>query len=98
MTKNDISKVLVVDDDRSALDSLSEVLEHEGYQVYRATSGIQALEIMSSRELDLILTDLRMRDLDGMKVLEVVRSTQKDIPVIVMTGFASMETAIDAIH
>lgn len=98
MTETDIPKVLVVDDDRSALDSLSEVLEHEGYQVHRAMSGKHALEILSSQELDLILTDLRMRELDGMKVLEVVRSTQKDIPVIVMTGFASMETAIDAIH
>ncbi|MFN8009389.1 MAG: sigma-54 dependent transcriptional regulator [Terriglobia bacterium] len=98
MTNGKNSKILVVDDDRSALDSLAEVLEREGYQVFRATSGREALETLASRELDLVLTDLRMRELDGMKVLEVVRSTRKELPVIVMTGFASMETAIDAIH
>jgi two-component system response regulator AtoC len=98
MRDKDTPRILVVDDDRSALDSLSEVLEHEGYAVHRALNGEQALEILSRQPLDLVVTDLRMRELDGMKVLEVTRSTQKDTPVIVMTGFASMETAIHAIH
>ncbi|MBI3951041.1 MAG: sigma-54-dependent Fis family transcriptional regulator [Acidobacteria bacterium] len=90
--------ILVVDDDRSALESLSEVLQKEGYAVLRAKSGAEALEALSSENLDLVLTDLRMREIDGMKVLEEVRSLRPEIPVIVMTAFASMETAIDAIR
>jgi DNA-binding NtrC family response regulator len=91
-------RILVVDDDRSALDSLAEVLEREGYTVLRAMRGAEALEILSSEHLDLVLTDLRMHEVDGMKVLEGVRSAEKEIPVIVMTAFASMQTAIDAIR
>jgi two-component system response regulator AtoC len=98
MNQNGIPKILVTDDDRSALDSLSEVLEKEGYAVLRAESGAEALKVLSSEPLDLVLTDLRMREIDGMKVLEVARSSQRDVPVIVMTGFASMETTIDAIR
>lgn len=91
-------RILVVDDDRSALESLSEVLEREGYIVRRAMGGAQALQVISSENLDIVLTDLRMREVDGMKVLGAVRSGGKEIPVIVMTAFASMETAIDAIQ
>lgn len=98
MNSDGVSTILVVDDDLSALESLSEVLQREGYTVLQADSGAKAIEVLSSKDLDLVLTDLRMREFDGMKVLEKTRSTQKDIPVIVMTAFASMETAIDAIR
>jgi two-component system, NtrC family, response regulator AtoC len=98
MKENGGAKILVVDDDHSALESLAEVLQEEGYNVLQAGSGSAALEILSSVRLNLVLTDLRMREIDGMKVLEAARSAQKDIPVIVMTGFASMETAIHAIR
>jgi two-component system, NtrC family, response regulator AtoC len=90
--------ILVVDDDRSALQSLAEVLEKEGYSVFPVNSGAKALEVLIAEKFDLVLTDLRMREIDGMKVLDCARSCQKDVPVIVMTGFASMETAIDAIR
>ena len=92
------STILVVDDDRSALESLSEVLQKEGFSVLQAAGGAEALDYLSDEDLDLVLTDLRMRDIDGMKILEAVQATRKDTPVIVMTGFASMETAIDAIR
>lgn len=90
-------RILIVEDDQSALESLAEVLEGEGYAVLRAKGGAEALELISSEELDLVLTDLRMREVDGLKVLEEVRSKRPETPVIVMTAFASMETAIDAI-
>ncbi len=89
--------ILVVDDDRSALESLSEVLQREGYSVVYAHNGAEALEAVASENLDLILTDLRMRDVDGMKVLEESRQRRPEVPVIVMTAFAAMDTAIDAI-
>lgn len=100
MSEESRARILVVDDDQSALDSLSEFLEKEGHEVLRAAGGAQALQILSAEAsvFDLVLTDLRMRHTDGMKVLEAVAATRKDTPVIVMTGFASMETAIEAIR
>ncbi len=98
MNQDETHTILVVDDDRSALESLAEVLQNEGYAVRQAKSGTDALEILGSETPDLVLTDLRMRQVDGMKVLETVRSTQPEILLIVMTAFASMETAIEAIR
>jgi two-component system response regulator AtoC len=98
MNAAESQRILVVDDDRSALQSLAEVLEKEGYTVRPVDSGAKALEALSAEKFDLVLTDLRMREVDGMKVLDCARSCQKDVPVIVMTGFASMETAIEAIR
>jgi DNA-binding NtrC family response regulator len=100
MSEHPRARILVVDDDQSALDSLSEFLEKEGHEVFRAAGGPHALKLLSAQAsvFDLVLTDLRMRDTDGMKVLEAVGATRKETPVIVMTGFASMETAIEAIR
>lgn len=89
--------ILVVDDDHSSLASLRDVLEHEGYRVLCCRSGTEALESLPRCSPNLVLTDLRMREIDGMRVLEAVRELQKDIPVIVMTAFTSMETAVEAI-
>ena len=100
MSEEPRARILVVDDDQSALDSLSEFLENEGHEVFRAAGGSQALELLDAEAsvFDLVLTDLRMRQTDGMKVLEAVAASRKETPVIVMTGFASMETAIEAIR
>jgi DNA-binding NtrC family response regulator len=92
-------KIMVVEDDPSALDSLAEVLERDGYHVVRARGGREALEIISSEAaLDLVITDLRMPEVDGMKILEAIRGEEKEVPVVVMTAFASMETAVAAIR
>ncbi|NTV51473.1 MAG: sigma-54-dependent Fis family transcriptional regulator [Candidatus Firestonebacteria bacterium] len=90
--------ILVVDDDHSSLSSLQDVLQQAGYLVITAQSGVEALERLTDSAPNLIITDLRMREIDGMKLLETVRKTRKDLPVIVMTAFTSMETAIEAIR
>jgi DNA-binding NtrC family response regulator len=90
--------ILVVDDDLSSLSTLRDVLLQAGYQVITAQSGVEALERLTDSSPNLIITDLRMREIDGMKLLETVRKSRKDLPVIVMTAFTSMETAIDAIR
>jgi DNA-binding NtrC family response regulator len=95
---NSAPRVLVTDDDRSALALLSEVLEKEGYTVLRAESSAEALKILSSQPVDLVLTDLRMPEIDGMQVLDQTQAMQKDVPVIVMTSSASIETTIEAIR
>jgi DNA-binding NtrC family response regulator len=91
--------ILAIDDDRSALRSLADVIEKEGYDLLQTTSPKKALELISSyeSELDLVLTDLRMGEIGGLQILESVRSQHPDIPVIVLTAFADMESAVEAI-
>jgi two-component system response regulator AtoC len=92
------TRILVVDDDPSALSTLAELLELEGYEVSRAAGGPEAIALMEQQPFDLVLTDLRMREMDGLMVLQSSRSLRPEVPVIVMTAFASMETTIDAIR
>jgi DNA-binding NtrC family response regulator len=98
MPTSDIPCILVIDDDHSSLSSLQDVLQQAGYRVITAQSGVEGLERLTDSMPNLVITDLRMREIDGMKILEAVRKNRKDLPVIVMTAFTSMETAIDAIR
>jgi DNA-binding NtrC family response regulator len=98
MSKNESISILIVDDDYSSLSSIRDVLKQEGYTILEARGGAEALSLLEKSTPNLVLTDLRMRDVDGMKVLEAMRAKCKEIPVIVMTAFTSMETAIDAIR
>ena len=93
-------KVLVVDDDPSALESLAEVLAKEDYEVLATRKSREALELVqdTERDLDLVVTDLRMSGIDGMKILEAVREGRPEIPVIVLTAFADMGSAVEAIR
>ena len=87
-----------MDDDQAALSSLGEALGREGYHIAAAGGGAEALRLLEDITPDLVITDLRMRDVDGMKVLETVRATRKEIPVIVMTAFIDKDTAIEAMR
>lgn len=89
-------RLLVVDDEAVIRDGLKRVLEGESFVVETCSSGFHALEIMQQRELDLIITDLKMPGMSGIEVLKSVRILQPDIPVILITGYASIDTAVDA--
>ena len=90
--------ILVVDDDHSAQRALIQVLRREKYAAEGASSAAEALEKLKERPCDLIVTDIRMEGMDGMELMRTVRSQWPDIPVIVMTAFASIDTAIRSIH
>jgi len=92
--------ILVIDDDRSALESLSDVLRGEGYRVVTESRSLQAIRAISSPSLDvdLILTDLRMPEADGTQVLQAVREHHPHVPLIILTAFADMDSAIEAIR
>ena len=77
--------VLVVDDDREIVKAIAILLEKEGYQVCRAYDGLQALDILMSREVHLILMDIMMPKLDGLSALMKIRE-QKNLPVIVLSA------------
>jgi DNA-binding NtrC family response regulator len=90
--------VLVADDDAVARDLLVEVLMREGYQVRAAAGGAEAIRCAESEVFDLALIDLRMPDVDGLGVLARLRALDPSPPVLILTAFATMETAIEAIR
>ncbi len=92
------ASILVVDDDLSAQRALLQVLKKEGYRVEGAASAAQALEKLKDHPVDLLITDVRMERMDGMELMRQSRARWPDMPVIVMTAFASIDTAIRSIH
>lgn len=92
------SKVLVVDDEQSVATTVRAILQLDGNEVTAVTNGKEALELLREREFDIVLTDLRLDDLDG---IEVLRETQKlwpDTVAIMLTGYASLESAVAALR
>jgi DNA-binding NtrC family response regulator len=91
-------RVLAVDDDRAMANVLKSHLALEGFDVEVSTDATQALAMMSSRDFDVLLTDLRMRGMDGMELCRRTLAVRPGLPVIVVTAFGSLETAVDAIR
>ncbi len=91
-------KLMVVDDEEIARTNLQHILEKEGYQVATATNGVEALEQMNSAAFDLVLTDLRMLELGGMELLERIKSRHVDTEVVIVTGYASVDSALESVQ
>jgi diguanylate cyclase (GGDEF)-like protein/PAS domain S-box-containing protein len=90
--------VLIVDDDPFALQSIAKVLEGESYEVTTAASGSEALDLLKQESFDLVLTDLRMPDVDGLEVLRQAKEIAPQAVVLILTGYASVESAIEALR
>ena len=90
-------EILVIDDEEVALRNLSLVLRKEGYRVTAASSGKQALSCLDRQAFALVLTDLKMPQIDGMQVLRRVKSLYPKTEVIMITGFSSIDSAIEAL-
>ncbi len=91
-------KILVVDDDEVTRNLLTEVLEKEDFSVSQASSGEAALQIIQKQNFSVILSDIRMLEVDGMQVLSTVKEKKLDTVVILMTGFGNLEGAVKAIQ
>ncbi|AGF77408.1 CheY-like receiver, AAA-type ATPase and DNA-binding domain-containing response regulator [Desulfocapsa sulfexigens DSM 10523] len=89
--------ILVVDDEEVALKNLCHVLRKEGYQVVAAKSGKQALSYLEKNEFPLVLTDLKMPQVDGMQVLKRVKSLYPQTEVIMITGFSTVDSAVESL-
>ncbi|MFP5213590.1 MAG: response regulator, partial [Acidobacteriota bacterium] len=89
--------VLVVDDEPIARTNVEYVLKKEGYQVSTAANGIEALEQMAQRDFELILTDLKMEKMDGIQLLERAKQVAPHTEIVVITGFATVNSAVDAL-
>ena len=88
--------ILLIDDEKIALLNLTHVLEQEGYRVTACQDGERGLQAMQKTAFDLVLTDLRMPGIDGMAVLQHIMATTPDVPVIMITGHATLDSAVDA--
>ncbi len=90
-------KIIVVDDEKRMCDSLSALLTDEGYQVEAYQDPSEAAQAIRTNRVDLVITDIKMPGVDGLELLQIVKQVDLDIPVILMTGYASLESAVDAI-
>jgi two-component system nitrogen regulation response regulator NtrX len=88
--------ILIVDDEREILNSLSGVLQDEGYDTLTAGSGEDALKVVRENGVNLILLDVMMPDIDGVEVLRRAKEMEPDIPVIMISGNATIETAFES--
>jgi DNA-binding response OmpR family regulator len=95
---NETAHVLVVDDEGAIRYSVSKTLQRIGYEVEEAASGEEALEMMGKREYDVILTDIRMPGLTGVDLLKRIKDIAPDGIVILMTGYASLGTAVESLR
>jgi two-component system, NtrC family, nitrogen regulation response regulator NtrX len=91
-----MSKILVVDDEKSIRNTLREILTYEKYDVSDADSGITALEMLKQAEYDVILLDIKMPQMDGLEVLEHILA-EYEAPVIMISGHGTIETAVEAL-
>ncbi|NWF94097.1 MAG: sigma-54-dependent Fis family transcriptional regulator [Syntrophaceae bacterium] len=89
-------RILVVDDEMIVCESCKRILEEEGYEVDTALSGMEAFDKMRQSPFDVVITDLKMPGVDGMEVLKTVRRDYPDTIVIMITGFSTVETAVEA--
>src|SRR4029453_1799052 len=90
-------KVLVVDDEVGMLTLLRNYLTREGYEIHTAPSGETALQFLEEHDCDVVLPDLRMGGIDGLALVRAIRATRPETPVILMTAFGGIETAIEAV-
>jgi PAS domain S-box-containing protein len=90
--------ILIVDDETSITITLSELLRREGYLVNSANSGAEALDLIGDTDYDLVIVDLHMKGIDGMTVLDQLRQKRPLTPGIILTGYASMDSAIAALR
>ena len=91
------SQVLVVDDEEIARTNLEYILRKEGHQVSTAANGLEALEKVKAQEFDVVLTDLKMEKMDGLQLLESVKQIAPHTEIIMVTGYATVSTAVDAL-
>ena len=90
--------ILVVDDEESIRISLKRMLEKENFQVTTAENGSLALKKLANHPYDLVLTDIMMGDISGLKLLENIKEKYSGVLVLLMTGYSSIETSIDALR
>lgn len=92
-----MSRILVIDDERSIRNTLKDILEYEKYQVDLAEDGIKAIDKIKAGSFDVVLCDIKMPGLDGIEVLEKLQELTPDTPVVMISGHGNIDTAVESI-
>ena len=90
--------ILIVDDEKNYPRILGAVLEDEGYEIFTANSGPEALETLEGTDVDLVLTDMKMPIMDGIQLLEKIKAKDPELPVIMMTAHGTVDKAVEAMQ
>lgn len=89
--------VLIVDDEEDMLETCKMILEPYGFKIYTAVSPVQALEYIKSKNIDVVVTDLRMPEMDGLELISQIKEVSPRTEILVFTAYASIETAVESI-
>jgi len=93
-----MAKILVIDDEEDMCWALEKALQEDGFEVLTANSGLVGLTSFTSNVVDLVLLDMKLLDMNGLEVLAQIRQKNVDIPVLMMTGYSSLDIALQAIE
>src|SRR4029077_5100707 len=97
-TNGEPLRVLIIDDEEFHAETLAESLQRVGYECAIATTGSRGAKRMDHEDWDVILTDLKMPDMDGLAILRKAKQEQPDAEVVVITGHGDVKTAVEAMH
>ena len=92
-----MANILIIDDEKSIRRTLREILEYESYKIDEASDGVDGLTKFSEGDYDVVLLDIKMPKMDGMEVLEKLLASGDDVPVIMVSGHGTVETAVEAV-
>ena len=92
-----MSNILIIDDEKAIRKTLSEILSYEGYKIEEAGDGEEGLKKFKEKAYDVVLCDIKMPKLDGIEFLEKAREANPDVPVIMISGHGTIETAVEAV-
>ncbi|HMH31739.1 MAG TPA: sigma-54 dependent transcriptional regulator [Puia sp.] len=92
-----MSNILIIDDEKAIRKTLSEILSYEGYKIDEAGDGEEGLKKFREKEYDVILCDIKMPKIDGIEFLERAKESNADVPIIMISGHGTIETAVEAV-
>lgn len=92
-----MSSILIIDDEKAIRKTLSEILSYEGYKIEDAENGEDGLKKFNEKTFDVVLCDIKMPKIDGMEFLERAKASNPDVPVIMISGHGTIETAVEAV-
>ncbi|MBN2683483.1 MAG: sigma-54-dependent Fis family transcriptional regulator [Bacteroidales bacterium] len=92
-----MSKILIIDDERSIRNSLKEIIEYENHEVETAENGILGLELIEKNDFELVFCDIKMPGMDGIEVLDKILLNHPEVPVVMISGHGNIDTAVECI-
>ena len=91
-----LNNVIIIDDDKHIRDACRQVLAKENYDVTEAEDGLKGLELLKKKKYNIVILDLKMPGISGMSVLKKIKENYLDTAVIIITGYATVESAVEA--